>query len=114
LIANTPFGCADTIIKDLIIRSKPLYWFPNAFTPVNSEDRNDEFGLVTPLRITEYEFTIYNRWGELIFSTNDPNKKWDGTYNGKMCVPGQYVYQASFKNPEKEIKVYKGTVNLLK
>ncbi len=114
LIASTQYGCADTISKDVIIRSKPLYWFPNAFTPVNSEDRNDEFGLVTPLRITEYEFTIYNRWGELIFITTDPNKKWDGTYNGKMCVPGQYIYQASFKNPEKEIKVYKGTVNLLK
>ncbi len=91
-----------------------MYWFPNAFTPANSEDRNDEFGLVTPLRITEFEFSIYNRWGQLVFLSNDPNEKWDGSYNGVMCQPGQYIYQATFKNPEKEIQVYKGTVNLLK
>lgn len=114
LIASTQYGCADTITKPVTVRSIPLYWFPNAFTPANSEDRNDEFGLVTPLRITEFEFTIYNRWGQLIFKTNDPNEKWDGRYNGVFCQPGQYIYQATFKNPEKEIKVYKGTVNLLK
>ncbi len=114
LIASTQYGCADTTSKKVTVRSVPLYWFPNAFTPANSEDRNDEFGLVTPLRITEYEFTIYNRWGQLVFTTTDPNEKWDGRYNNVMCQPGQYVYIASFKNPEKEIKVYKGTVNLLK
>ncbi len=114
LIASTQYGCADTTTKQVTIKSIPLYWFPNAFTPANSEDRNDEFGIVTPLRITDFEFTIYNRWGQLVFSTNDPNEKWDGRYNEEMCQPGQYVYIASFKNPEKEIKVYKGTVNLMK
>jgi gliding motility-associated-like protein len=114
LIANTQYNCADTIVKPITVKSIPLYWFPEAFTPKNSIGRNDEFGLTTPLTISDYEFRIFNRWGQLVFETRDVNEKWNGEFNGIECVPGQYIYTATFMSPEKDIQVHQGTVLLIK
>jgi gliding motility-associated-like protein len=40
-----------------------------------------------------YLFQIYNRWGEIVFETKDPNEGWDGRKKGKMCPSGVYVYK---------------------
>ena len=114
LIANTQYGCDDTTFKDITVKSIPLYWFANAFSPGNSEGRNDDFGLVTPLRITDYKISIYNRWGQLVFTTTDLNKKWDGKFNGEYCPAGQYIYYSTFKSPENDIQVYEGSIMLLR
>jgi len=70
--------------------------------------------LVTPLRITEYKISIYNRWGQLVFTTTDLNKKWDGKFNGEYCPAGQYIYYSTFKSPENDIQVYEGSIMLLR
>lgn len=114
LIANTAYNCADTTIQNLTVKSIPLYWFANAFSPGTTEDRNDEFGLVTPLTIHEYKLSVYNRWGQVVFETENPNTKWDGRINGELCPVGQYIYFSSFKSPENEIMTYKGSVLLIR
>ncbi len=114
LVANTNYGCSDTIVIPVNVKSIPLYWFANSFTPGTTEGKNDLFGLETPLRITEFELRIINRWGQKIYHSSDPNKKWDGRVNGELCPTGQYIYYATFKSPEKEIQVYNGTVYLMR
>lgn len=114
LISNTQYNCADTIVKPITVKSIPLYWFPEAFTPQNSIGRNDHFGLTTPLTISDYELRIFNRWGQIVFQTSDVNEKWNGEFNGVECVPGQYIYTATFMSPENEIQVHQGTVLLIK
>jgi gliding motility-associated-like protein len=75
-------------------------YFPNAFTP-NGDAINPDFGaLGNVAAISNYLLHIYNRYGELIFYTRDPYKKWDGLYKGKQ-LSGAYVWVASF--------TYKGT-----
>jgi len=75
-------------------------YFPNAFTP-NGDAINPDFGaLGNVASISNYLLHIYNRYGELIFYTRDPYKKWDGLYKGKQ-LSGTYVWVASF--------TYKGT-----
>jgi gliding motility-associated-like protein len=66
-------------------------FIPNTFTP-NGDQKNDVF------RIRSYGmshislFRVYNRWGELIFETNNINEGWDGTWKGELCFPAVYVY----------------------
>ena len=76
-------------------------FFPNAFTP-NGDATNPDFGaLGNVAAISNYLLQIYNRYGELIFYTRDPFKKWDGLYKGKQ-LSGSYVWVASF--------IYKGNI----
>ena len=114
LVANTLFGCSDTVSKWINIKSTPLYWFVNAFTPGTTEGKNDEFGIETPLKIHEYNMRIINRWGQEVFRSTDPNNKWNGKTNGRLCPSGNYIYHVTFKSPENEIMTYKGTVILLR
>lgn len=88
---------------------------PNAFLFLVSDLAvNRNFGLLNH-NITKLEyFRIYNRWGQLIFETKDPNKKWDGTFNNIEVAPDNYVWMIDgLCNNGKRIKK-QGTVLLVK
>ena len=71
--------CIDSISKQVIMYYDFLLHMPTAFTP-NADGNNDTFG-PTGLRMSKYkayDFYIYNRWGEIIFQTDDINDFWDG------------------------------------
>lgn len=63
---------------------------PNVFTP-NGDGMNDEFR-VAYRSIREFHCWIYNRWGHLVYSWDDPAKGWDGTINGRPAPEGAYYY----------------------
>ena len=67
-------------------------YFPSAFSP-NGDGLNDTFGAVGE-GIEEYRLTVYNRWGEILFSTYDVNTRWDGLYKGSLIPFGTYNYEA--------------------
>jgi len=71
--------CVDSIVHKIIMYYDYVLYVPNTFTP-NGDGENDEFGPkgVRMEKYESYEFTIFNRWGELIFTTDKINKKWDG------------------------------------
>jgi gliding motility-associated-like protein len=70
-------------------------YFPNAFTP-NGDATNPSFGVLGNITaISNYLLLVYNRYGELVFNTRDPLKRWDGFYKGKQ-LNGAYVWAASF------------------
>ena len=66
-------------------------YFPSAFSP-NGDGLNDTFGAVGE-GIEKYRLTVYNRWGEVIFSSYDINTRWDGFYKGSPIPFGTYNYQ---------------------
>lgn len=73
------------------LRRQPRIFVPDAFTP-NGDGNNDEFipkGILTD----QFRMLIYDRWGEVIFSTTDKTKGWDGTINGQPALAGQYMYR---------------------
>lgn len=87
---------------------------PNAFSP-NGDGKNDVFKIPasTPQRIKI--FTIYNRYGQSVFSTTDPNKGWDGSYNGILQPAGTYIWKIEYINAfNNRITLSKGVVILLK
>jgi gliding motility-associated-like protein len=87
---------------------------PTGFTP-NGDSNNDVFKPQgSALHVTEYEFRIWNRWGQEVFRSTDPLKGWDGYYESRIAQTGVYAYVITYKNVYNEPKVLKGNVTLLR
>jgi len=106
--------CSGITLKDsvLVFVVKPV---PNAFSP-NGDGLNDKFRIIgTPSEnITNFNFRIFNRWGQMIFSTVDINEGWDGKANGQYCPAGVYVWEIFYENSKKTKVTNKGTVMLIR
>lgn len=108
------FGC---VTSDEIIVGKDCYTdIPNAFTP-NGDGDNDYFfprQLLTE-GVVDFRMEIYNRWGEKIFETSNPDGRgWDGKFNGKEQPVGVYVYQISVRYKNQASEKYTGNVTLIR
>jgi len=106
--------CSGLVLKDsvLVVVRRPV---PTAFTP-NGDGINDYFRIIgTPdENITKYNFRIFNRWGEMVFETNDINEPWDGKSGGQYCPPGLYVWEIFYEDSKKTRVTNHGTVMLLR
>ncbi|SMG08493.1 gliding motility-associated C-terminal domain-containing protein [Marivirga sericea] len=85
---------------------------PTAFTP-NGDGLNDEFGAVAE-GVKEYRLVIYNRFGDIVFTSTDINMKWDGTVQNESAPSGGYVYQVYAKGHEGHGVDKSGKVMLIK
>jgi len=108
-------GCRDSITKSIYVNADLFVHIPNAFSP-DGNGVNDYFGIGGLTQgVVDLTLTVYNRWGEKIFETNDVNDKWDGTYKGTAVPQGVYLYKAKFTNPKQSKWFYKsGEIHLLK
>jgi gliding motility-associated-like protein len=94
---------------NLFLESK--MYFPNAFKPGGY---NNVFKPVSRFFSgTAYTFLIYNRWGQLIFETTNPEEGWAGDYKGNAVEQGVYVYSLSYQDVYGKSIVIRGTVSLL-
>jgi gliding motility-associated-like protein len=114
LTATSPGGCigTDTILVHLF-KLDPDMYVPTAFTP-NGDSKND---FLKPTLIGMKEllyFRVYNRFGNLVFSTSDIGKGWDGTYLGKGQDPATFVWMAEGVTYKGERKVKKGYAVLIR
>lgn len=85
---------------------------PNAFTP-NGDGINDLFRIPAGVKIDMESFSIYNRWGNKVFTTHKRYDGWDGNYNGKKSAPGTYIYIINGKKNNKTTQI-KGFVTLIR
>lgn len=83
-----------------------LVFVPNVFTP-NESGKNDLFSVVYAPEIQQVEFSIVNRWGEVVFSTTDLSVSWNGTANGRECAEGVYFWKLTFQAPDSTSQVSK-------
>lgn len=115
LTSQNHTGCIDSICKIITIEEDFALYVPNAFTP-NGKGENELFLPVMPLHdFSEYRFMIFNRWGEMIFDTNDSYKGWDGTYKGISCQEDVYVWKIKLMlSDEVDVKEFYGHVTLLR
>lgn len=88
-------------------------YIPTAFSP-NGDGINETFGLINGISSTVFTFYIYNRYGQLVFSTSDPYQKWDGKLKGKPSPNGAYIWMMTYKNRDGFIQTDKGTVMLIR
>lgn len=111
LLVTTEHGCTDSIIKRIL---PPLeIWIPNAFTP-NGDEVNDVFG-ISGIGIKKYNIMIFDRWGELIFQSDNILNSWDGkSSSGKLMKTGAYVYHIKATGIRYEKFQKFGTITLLR
>ncbi|MDQ3048466.1 MAG: PKD domain-containing protein, partial [Bacteroidota bacterium] len=114
LITTTNFGCADTAVNTIIIEPDFVFYIPNAFTP-NGSGYNDTFS-GKGIFLKDYEMLIFDRWGNLIFKTNDINIPWDGRANkgGEIAQRDVYVYSITVSDLKGNFHYYKGSVTLIR
>lgn len=89
ILTITDANCSAT--DSVLVDTCPDFGIPNAFTP-NGDDLNEVFRIYG-VGLYEYELLIFNRWGQLIYKSNDQSEGWDGTMNGKPCQIDVYVYK---------------------
>jgi gliding motility-associated-like protein len=107
--ANDP-GLTDAVSNAIVVVKSTNLYCPTAFTP-NNDGKNDTF-TVKGFFLTHLELNIFNRWGNLIFSS-DNNKPWDGTFNGRLMPNDTYVWTAKGSDLAGQSFSRSGTVVLL-
>ncbi len=111
--AESPFGNYQSLSKQnwifnddgipyILSKSGEFLDIPNVFTP-NGDGVND-FYFINSKGMEEMSLTIINRWGEVVFQSNDVNGKWDGTSKGNLCSDGVYFYSLKAKSKTQEYK----------
>ncbi len=108
-------GCSsmDTVIVRVTLECGDIF-IPTAFSP-NNDGHNDVFRVRFPLQcIKTMQMTIYNRWGQKVFTTEDPSEVWDGTVNDKLADPAVFFYIINVEMTSDKFNVFQGNVSLVK
>ena len=116
MIVKNQFGCADTIKHIIEVKDDFVFYAPNAFTP-NNDGVNDVF-LPKGIGFDEnsFNFFIYDRWGNMIFYSDDSAKGWDGRVSqGKVIAEEDvYVWKVDLKDIKGNTHKYIGSVTIVK
>jgi gliding motility-associated-like protein len=108
------FGCTDAIRKRILVYNSCFVDVPNAFTP-NNDGRNDRFHVLNAVKALNFEFAVYNRWGQLVFKSNNWKEGWDGRIGAMDQPTGVYVWFTRYTERDTGKSVFrKGTVLLMR
>jgi len=113
---NSPYGCSDQTELCILIISDFYLFIPNAFTPTG-DGINDVWKPSIRGKFTSYELSIFNRWGERVFFTDDIDTPWVGDVaNGEyfFAPDGMYHFLIVIEDEEKMPKEYRGHIQLLR
>ena len=110
----------ESVLSDTVcVDNCPLYELPNTFTP-NLDGSNDLFKPFPYCFIASIELNVFNRWGQLVFTTTDPNINWDGkNKNGDELAEGNYVYtcrvfEQRVEGPVEQAELLRGFIELVR
>lgn len=101
-------GCTNTGENTINDECPFNIYLPNCITPTNEDGINDVFCLPTVKDIAEFHIYIYDRWGKLVYSSDDPHFFWNGTINGELKSNASYVYRIDLMTEGAEKRVIKG------
>ena len=114
LTGETVEGCSDSAsVEIIVVFPDMIYEFPNVFTP-NGDNENDLYKLINPQNVAELNIIIVNRWGNLVFESNEINFNWNGKVknSGADCDDGTYFYKATLKGLNDKEKQEHGFIHL--
>jgi gliding motility-associated-like protein len=106
------FGCSDTSQILIIVLPCGSFYVPDIFSP-NMDNLNDEW-MVLGTCMAKVEVMVYDRWGELIFYSDDENMTWDGTYKGRPVEVGTYAYTVEVEFHDGTVKKQTGNLKVIR
>ncbi|MCS7005711.1 MAG: gliding motility-associated C-terminal domain-containing protein [Cytophagales bacterium] len=108
------YGCHRRETIKVVELCETQTWFPSAFFPESSIDEHQTFKPIKTA-LKNYQLIIFNRWGEIIFSTSNPKEGWDGTYNGVLLPEGTYIFHAYWQSEQtNKLQYIQGSVFLVR
>jgi gliding motility-associated-like protein len=108
------YGCTSSVDKSINVYANCNIDVPNAFTP-NGDGNNDVFYPLNAVKAINLDFKVYNRWGQLLYTTTNWKQGWDGIFNGQPQAPGMYVWVLSYDDRDTKMHFFKkGTVMLMR
>ena len=118
LVVTSEAGCVDSTSMPISYQEQLIYYVPNSFTP-DADEHNQLFAPIFTSGFSpeNFEMTIFNRWGELVWQSFDHNEGWDGSFgvDGLNAPVGTYIWVISFKPKDNDDKLkITGFVNLLR
>lgn len=106
------YGYKETSFSNIITFYRETeFYMPNAFRP--SGNNSVYKPVTTGFAGSNYLFQIFNRWGQIIFETNDPTEGWDGTLGGRRSPQGTYIYRLTYSSVFDKTISKQGTVMLI-
>jgi gliding motility-associated-like protein len=109
-LVTSEFGCATVDQKEIWIKADFLFFAPTSFTP-NADGLNDGF-YIHVNGVKKYEINIYNRWGEIVFRSNNATSTWDGKHKGSNAPIGLYTWRVGIETIDGLYERRVGKVNL--
>jgi gliding motility-associated-like protein len=114
LIVESDHGCFDTVVKTLNVVPAITFFAPNTFTPNGDEFNQTWQFFAAGIDASNFKLSIYNRWGQVIWETNDPSRAWDGTFNNAPVQSGIYTWKAVLKDMYSDgIQELSGMINVM-
>lgn len=108
-------GCSDTASQDILVRGGVYYYIPNSFTPDENNLNDRWFPQGVGFDRKSYQMTIFDRWGNIIYMTNNNDYGWNGhDREGKMCPAGMYAYKITLEGYEGALPVFHGSIMLIR
>jgi gliding motility-associated-like protein len=114
LIASSEFGCLDTTIESVIVIQDVVLFVPNTFTPDANEFNQSWQITIDGIDRFSFQVYVFNRWGEIIWESRNPDIAWDGTYDGKLVHSGTYTWLIKAKDKVNDNQyTWNGFVNVI-
>lgn len=114
VVTNNTLGCSDSLKKTIRVLNNCFIAVPTGFTP-NGDGLNDFLYPNNALKAQNLKFSVFNRWGQLVFTTTNWQEKWNGKINGVEQATGVYVWFLSYTHRDTGQQVFqKGTTTLIR
>ena len=111
--SSNPYGITGKSKSNIsCAHQETILHIPTAFNPNSGNSKNREFKPVISF-VNDYNLMIYDRWGGLIYKSNDPLQGWNGTLNGTICKKGTYIYYLRYRSENNELIKKSGQINLI-
>jgi gliding motility-associated-like protein len=111
-VVQNDFGCSHQYSDTIYIEPITTVYVPNAFSP-NGDYLNESFGPIGR-DVIEFDFKIFNRWGDRIFESTDISNQWDGQIAGKPARQDIYVYSLVYKTVKNKVYKSNGHFSLIR
>ena len=113
-VGNNVKECTDTLIRVIRVKPEIVIHIPNAFTPDDKGIEKNEYFKPVVDNVSDYSVKVFNRWGQMMWESDDVEESWDGTSQGVACMPDVYLYVVKATNQDGRQYEFTGTVTLIR